>query len=110
MRREDVEYLLAVGLSAAGLDDVAEHDLLPGIVDARLEDEAPAAFHPTAPSPRGGAPGLPRVLDRPARERARDFGHVLLRIAAVDAERVQLHQLAAVVLVESSARPGRLPL
>ena len=45
-------------------------------------------------------PPMPRVVNRPARERARHFGDVLLRVAAVDAERVQLHQLAAVVLVQ----------
>ena len=51
------------------------------------------------------AAALPRVVDRPAGERARHFGDVLLRVAAVDAERVQLHQLAAVVLVQpASAR------
>src|SRR5207237_6820807 len=47
---------------------------------------------------------LPRALDRPAREGARDLGNVLLRVATVDAERVQLHQLAAVVLVEALRR------
>jgi hypothetical protein len=41
------------------------------------------------------------TVDRPAGERAGDLGDVLLRVAAVDAQRVQLHQLAAVVLVEA---------
>ena len=50
------------------------------------------------------AAALPRLLDRPAGERARDLGDVLLRVAAVDAERVQLHQLAAVVLVQALRR------
>src|SRR5262249_1997675 len=85
---EDVEHLLAVGLAAARFDHVAEHDFLAGIVEARIEPEAAAK---------------PRVLDRPPREGARDLGHVLLRVAAVHAERVQLHQLAAVVLVETPA-------
>ena len=88
-RREDVEHLLAVGLAAARLDDVAEHHLLAGVVQARVEREAAA---------------LPRAVDRPAGERARHLGDVLLRVAAVDAERVQLHQLAAVVLVEALGR------
>ena len=57
-----------------------------GVVQPRVEREAAA---------------LPRVVDRPPREGARDLGHVLLRVAAVHAERVQLHQLAAVVLVET---------
>ena len=42
MRRQDVEHLLAVALAAAGLDHVAEHDLLAGVVQARLEAEAAA--------------------------------------------------------------------
>ena len=37
MRGEDVEHLLAVRLAAAGLDLVAEHDLLAVVVHARLE-------------------------------------------------------------------------
>src|SRR5262245_52648598 len=88
MRREDVEHLLAVGLPAARFDQVSEHDLLSRIVDTRLEDEAAA---------------LTGIGNRPAREGTRDFRHVLLRIPAVDAERVQLHQLAAVVLVQPFA-------
>ena len=35
MTREDVEHLLAVAFAAAGLDDVAEHDLLARVVQAR---------------------------------------------------------------------------
>ena len=42
MPREDVEHLLAVVLAAAGLDDVAEHDLLARVVQARIEPEAAA--------------------------------------------------------------------
>ena len=40
-----------------------------------------------------------RFLHGPAGEAARDFHHVLLRVAAVDAEGVQLQQLARVVFV-----------
>ena len=47
------------------------------------------------------------LLDRPAGERARHLGDVLLRVAAVDAERVQLHQLARVVLVQPARRAWR---
>src|SRR5258708_6262461 len=42
------------------------------------------------------------ALDGPTGEAARHFDNVLLRIAAVYAERVQFQQLAAVVLVQSS--------
>ena len=81
-------------LAAAGLDPVAEHQLLAAVVQARVEDVAAA---------------LARIADRPAGERARDLGHVLLRVAAVDAQRVQLHQLAAVVLVQPSFLPVARP-
>src|SRR6185369_17443950 len=52
---------------------------------------------------------LTRPRELPAGERPRDFDHILLRIAAVHAERVQLHELACIVLVETAglARPGR---
>ena len=61
-----------------------------GVVHLRAEDEAAALLRP---------------IDRPAREDARHLDDVLLRVAAVDAERVQLHQLARVVLVEAALRP-----
>ena len=49
------------------------------------------------------------IVNRPPGERTRHFGHVFLRVAAIDAQRVQLHQLAAVVFVQSTrARLGRL--
>ena len=52
------------------------------------------------------AAALTRIVNRPAGERTRHLGHVLLRVAAVHAERVQLHQLAAVVLVQSLSAAG----
>src|SRR5205823_14177156 len=68
----------------------------------RIEDEA-AAFGTPARLPRWG-PRLPRILNRPAGERARDLSDVLLRVPAVDAERVQLHQLAPVILIQTLRR------
>src|SRR5262249_58012038 len=82
---EDVEDLFAVPF-AARLDDMSQHDFLPVVVPAWIEREASA---------------LPRPIDRPAGERARHFRYVMLCVAAVDAERVQLHQFAPVVLVEA---------
>ena len=88
MPREQVEDGVAVALAAARLDALAQHDLLAIVVPARIEVESAAE---------------PRVGDRPARERPRNFLHILLRVAAVDAERVQFHQLARVVLVDAPA-------
>src|SRR5947208_7191988 len=40
------------------------------------------------------------LINRPSREAARHFRDVFLRVTAVDAKRVQLHQFASVVLVQ----------
>src|SRR5437867_3052964 len=45
-----------------------------------------------------------RLIDGPAGEAAGRFGDVLLCVASIHAEGVQLQQFAAVVLVQSSAR------
>ena len=90
MMRQNVDHLQTVLLAAAGGDLVAQDGLLTGIV------------HEAANTNSGLCVGL---ADGPAGEAARDRDHVLLRVAAVHAQRVQLHQLAAVVLVQ----PVRLP-
>ncbi len=79
-------FLLAVLLYA-----MSEDDLVAGLVHARLEAEV-AAFY--------------RLLDCPPGEYLGHFGDVFLRVAAVDAERVQFHQLAAVVFVQAAGLPG----
>ena len=58
------------------------------LVHARIELESPTFL---------------RFFYGPAGEYAGDFGHIFLGITAVDSERVQFHQLAAVILVESAA-------
>ena len=88
MLREDVEHLEPVVHAAARGDGHAEHVLLAFIVDLFVELEIAA---------------LPRFADGPAGEAAGHFGHVLLGVAAIDAERVQFHQLAAVVFVQALA-------
>ena len=45
---------------------------------------------------------LLRGADGPAGEAARYFGHILLRVAAVDTQGVQFHQFAAVVFIQST--------
>ena len=75
MMRDDVEHFLAVADAAARRDFHAEHRLFAIVVRAAVEDE------------RAHALGLE---NRPAGEAARGLGYVLLRVAAVDAESVQL--------------------
>src|SRR5262249_1335351 len=43
---------------------------------------------------------FPRLLDGPAGKAASHFGDIFLRVAAVDTERVQLHEFAPVVLIQ----------
>src|SRR6266566_9345829 len=83
--RQDVEHILGVFHPASSRELVAEDDLLSSVVHLRTENEAAT---------------LCRWLDRPAGEGARDVDHVLLRIPAIDAQRVELEQLASVVLVQ----------
>ena len=94
MMRQKVEDGVAVALAACG-DHRAEHELGARVVHPGPED-------------------VPRVSlwlgDRPAGEAARYLDHVLLRVAAVHSERVELEQLARVVLVQPSVRvPARRP-
>src|SRR6185503_7264510 len=83
--RDDIEHALTFVLTVTGREFLPENHLLAGVVNVRVEDELAA---------------LP--LERPSGQGTRDFLHVLLRVAAVDAERVKLHQLAGVVLVEAA--------
>src|SRR5271167_3115722 len=87
MVRENLEHLYALAL-ATFLDLVPEHHFF-----ARLMLTRPVNKTST----------LARLVDGPTGEDARHLGHILLGVATVDAEGVQLHQLTSVVLVESAA-------
>ncbi len=84
MHGQNIEHLLAVLHAPAGRNHMAQHHLLAFVVQLVVVEESAAA---------------PRLQDGPAGEAARHFGDVLLRVAAVHAERVQLHQLAAIVFI-----------
>src|SRR5437870_11453976 len=86
MVREDLEDLHAFFFTLL-FDFVAKDDLGAGLMHASFEFD-PATFF-----------GL---FDRPSREHARDFRDISLRVAAVDAQGVQLHQLATVVFIQSA--------
>src|SRR5438045_897819 len=62
----------------------------------------PAVMRPVA---KDESRALLRPLDAPAREDSRDLDDVLLRVTAIDAEGVQLEQLARVILVDSRRLP-----
>src|ERR1051325_25745 len=86
MARENIENHLAVLFAAARRNLMAEHHLFAIVVHPRAEDEL------AAPA---------RLIYGPTREAAGDFLHVLLSVAAFDPQRVKLHQLARVVLVDA---------
>ncbi len=103
VRREQIEHPLAVLHAAAGGDVHPEHALAPAVVREGMELERPL---------------LVRLADAPAGEAPGHLADVVLGVSAVDAERVQLEQLAGVVLVEpqlpalrgSEALAGRGPV
>ena len=74
---------------------MAEHDFFAVVVQLRQKRKPPPM--------RGLA------IVQPG-ERAGDLGDVLLRVAAIDAERVQLEQLATVIFVQTFWRLGPLLL
>src|SRR6516164_9420882 len=88
MMDENVEHLLTVLFAVARGNSDAQYDLFAIVVQPRIENEFGVAL---------------RLVDGPAGEAARYFDDVLLRVAAVHAERVQLHQFTAVVFVQAAA-------
>src|SRR5271165_7283421 len=83
---QHVQHFPAFAL-AVGLDLLAEHELRPRLVPTRIELKA-SAFE--------------RLVDGPSGEDFRSFGDVALRVSAIHAERVQLQQLTAIILVEAA--------
>ena len=97
----------------------AEHGFRSGLVQHFLKRESDAAVrvrrrrHGPVPTLADGPASALRhhhllrttrdTADRPSRENLRELLHVLLRVAAVDAQRVQLEQLARVVFVQASS-------
>src|SRR5207253_7071356 len=87
MRCQNVQHAFAVRDAAAGQNFVTEHDFLTVIMQSRpIEKETLLVW----------------LLNGPATEATRDFLYVLLCVSAVDAERVQLHQLARIIFVEAA--------
>src|SRR5437764_14618608 len=104
MMGQNVEHLETIILAAAGRDRYTEDDFFTFVMSTVIELEGAAAQ------------GL---ADGPADEAAGNGDDVGLGVAAIDAERVELEQLARVVLVESPSvlsprslgrRSNRLPV
>ena len=65
-----------------------QHVFVAGLVHAFFENEAAT---------------LSGLLQRPAGQDAGHFGDIFLGVAAVYAERVQFHQLAAIIFIQPAA-------
>src|SRR6185312_8216166 len=87
MMREHLQRLHTF-LLAILLEFLAQHDLCTGLVHALFKLEFTA---------------LLRLLDGPSGEHLCELGHILLRVSAIYAEGVQLHDLARVVFVQPAA-------
>ncbi len=86
-------------VEAATADRLAEKHMVVEVVAVRIELEQALAQDEIL----SARPDLRRLVIgvyADAREDVREFLHVLLRVAGVDAERVQLHEFARVVLVD----------
>src|SRR5262245_23480772 len=92
MRRENVEDSLAIRDATAGKNLVTEDNFLTVIMQS---------------GPIQKQSLLVRLLNGPAAEASRYFLHILLRVSAVDSERMQFHQLARVVFVQTSVYSRR---
>ena len=86
MRSQNVEHPLDVVVATTGLERLAEHRLHLVVVEA---------FHVLGARPFARPYG-------PTSQRSRDVHDVGLRIAAIHAQRMQLHQLSCVVLVDAA--------
>ena len=103
MMRKDVQHHQSIFLTAARRNLVAEYNLFAVVMHAGPINERAGLCAQHLRQPRinhrlGRGTCTARRDDRPSRKAARNFLHVLLGVAAIDAERVQLHQFARVVL------------
>src|SRR5215510_14005663 len=89
MMDQDIDHINAVLFAAPRRQLLFENCFLSSVV-------------PLTPECEFGGPV--RLGDRPSCKRACDSDNVLLSVSAIDAHRMELHQLAGIVLVE--ARPS----
>src|SRR5215831_11745955 len=87
---KDINHLKGVLLAATCRNPTSEYPLLTEVVHERREDK----------------PGILGIRNRPAGKTARDRDYIVLGIAAVHTQRVQLHDLAAVVFVQPMRDPS----
>src|SRR6476620_3173250 len=82
---KDVDHLKRVLLATTCRNSVSEHRLFLEVVHEWREHKL----------------RILGISNGPAGEAARDGNHIILRIAAVDTERVQFHDLPAIIFVQT---------
>src|SRR5258708_5155934 len=104
MMRDDIQNHQAIFDSAAGRNLVAEHNLFAVVVHGRSENELTGVV-PRVSSHQSGCSRATaaRLKDGPTGEATRYFLHVLLRVSAINTERMQLHQFARVVFINAAS-------
>src|SRR5437773_2133871 len=111
---QDIDHLLAIFDSASSFDRMSKHGLLTGVMNEWAEHELAACTRLLAESDLRGLAlllghrvGVLHLRDGPSGECTRHFLYVLLGIASIDSHRMEFHQFARVVFVDSSgAWPG----
>src|SRR6266436_3480537 len=103
MMRHDIQHHQAILDPATSGNLVTEDDFFAVVVHPGSENEFTGVVTriPSHQSSRGCAPAA-RLKDSPAGKATRDFLHVLLRVSAIDAARVQFHQLTRVILIDAA--------
>jgi hypothetical protein len=95
------EHRLCLRLPRRGIE-LAHHGAIAGLMNV-VEEQERARARIVLDARTGTAAD---ACDRPAGHRPRELGDVGLDVAAADAERVQLHDLAREILVQPGAAPG----
>src|SRR5258708_3986032 len=108
MMRKNVEHHQSVFFAATRRYFVTQYDFLAVIMNGRPESERARIItnhvgHPRINYCLSSGARTSRSNDGPTRETARNLLHVLLRVAAVDTQRVQLHQLTRIVFINAAA-------
>src|SRR5262245_29045565 len=105
MMRQYVQYRQAIFHSTPRRNLVAQHCFLAVIMRARIEEESSraSACGLTTQQGTGCCSSTTRLENRPTGKATRDFLNVFLCVTAINTQRMQLHQFASIVLIDSAS-------
>src|SRR5262245_3330076 len=104
MMREYVQYCQAIFHSTPRGNLVAQHCLLAVVMSARIKEESSCASTCSLTTQQriSCCRTSTRLENCPAGKTTRDLLNVLLCVTAINTQRMQLHQFASIVLIDSS--------